>query len=233
MSPQESSPSAAEIELAEEDILSAMRQVPDYIDITTDDLRVLYHLAYRHARARMATPGSERPLATRVQEPPRLNGVEILLSWIGGFLGISALAVANALIFRDDRNLLLLGSFGATAVLIYGVMRSPFSQPRNVLGGNVVGAFVGVLCWYLFGDHLWLAEATAVATTIALMHATRTVHPPGGGTALIAVVGSAEVHRLGFWYVLIPAAIGPLVMLTVALIVNNLPKSRRYPELWF
>jgi CBS-domain-containing membrane protein len=65
------------------------------------------------------------------------------------------------------------------------------------------------------------------------MHLTRTLHPPGGATALIASLGSVEITRLGYWYVVIPATIGPLLLLLVALVVNNLPRSRRYPEYWF
>ena len=90
-----------------------------------------------------------------------------------------------------------------------------------------------MICWKLLGQHLWLAESVAVASAIAVMHATRTLHPPGGATALIAVIGSPEIHRLGFLYVLLPATIGPLILLTVALLVNNIPASRRYPEIWF
>ena len=79
----------------------------------------------------------------------------------------------------------------------------------------------------------WLAPAVAVATAIAVMHAPRTLHPPGGATALIAVIGSPEIHHLGFWYVLVPATLGPLILLVVALLINNIPRSRRYPEIWF
>ena len=73
----------------------------------------------------------------------------------------------------------------------------------------------------------------AVSTAIALMHLTKTLHPPGGATALIATLGSTEIQRLGFWYVLMPATLGPLLMLVVALVVNNLSCTRRYPERWF
>jgi CBS-domain-containing membrane protein len=72
----------------------------------------------------------------------------------------------------------------------------------------------------------------AVATAIALMHLTRTLHPPGGATALIAVIGSEDIHAAGFTYVLMPATLGPLILLVVALLVNNLAPTRRYPEIW-
>ena len=80
---------------------------------------------------------------------------------------------------------------------------------------------------------MWLVAAVAVATAIAAMHATKTLHPPGGATALIAVIGSAEIHSLGYLYVLVPVGAGAAIMLAVALLVNNIPKSRKYPESWY
>jgi CBS-domain-containing membrane protein len=165
--------------------------------------------------------------------PPRVSNEEILWSWIGAFLGIAGVAWVSHLFFDGLDMSLMIGSFGASAVLVYGAVRSPLAQPRNLIGGHVLSAVIGVLCWKLMNQNLWLAESMAVATSIAVMHATRTLHPPGGATALIAVIGSPEIHKLGFLYVLLPATIGPLILLTVALLVNNIPASRRYPEIWF
>lgn len=165
--------------------------------------------------------------------PPRVSGAEIMWSWIGAFLGIAAVAWAGHLFFAGTDLSLMIGSFGATAVLLYGAVRSPLAQPRNLMGGHILSAIVGVACWKLLHQYPWLAQAMAVATAIALMHVTRTLHPPGGATALIAVIGSAKIHSLGFWYVLMPATVGPLILLVVALLVNNIPASRRYPEIWF
>jgi CBS-domain-containing membrane protein len=78
----------------------------------------------------------------------------------------------------------------------------------------------------------WLAAALAVSITIALMHLTKTLHPPGGATALIVVIGGDAVHSLGYLYVLIPVTSGAVVMLIIALLVNNLAPNRRYPEFW-
>ncbi len=165
--------------------------------------------------------------------PPRVSKDEILWSWIGAFIGIACVAWVNQIIFEGLDLSLLIGSYGASAVLLYGAARSPLAQPRNLIGGHVISAIVGVLCWQFLSQHMWLAESVAVATSIALMHATRTLHPPGGATALIAVIGSPEIHRMGYLYVLFPATVGPLVMLAVALLVNNVPSSRRYPVAWF
>jgi CBS-domain-containing membrane protein len=165
--------------------------------------------------------------------PPRVSNEEVIWSWIGAFLGIAIVAWVNRLFFEGTDLSLMIGSFGASAVLVYGAVRSPLAQPRNLVGGHILSAIVGVGCWKLFHQYPWFAEAIAVATAIALMHVTRTLHPPGGATALIAVIGSPEIHKLGFYYVLIPAALGSLILLAVALLVNNIPESRRYPEIWY
>ncbi|MCU0596694.1 MAG: HPP family protein, partial [Desulfobacterota bacterium] len=128
---------------------------------------------------------------------------------------------------------LIIGSFGASAVLLYGAVRSPLAQPRNLLGGHVLSAVIGVASYNVLNDHLWLAASVAVATAIAVMHATKTLHPPGGATALIAVIGGKSIHAVGYWYVLVPAGLGALILLIVALLINNIPKNRRYPEFWF
>ena len=78
-----------------------------------------------------------------------------------------------------------------------------------------------------------LVRSTLRGTAIAVMHLTKTTHPPDEATALIAVIGSERVHQLGFLYVLSPVALGALIMLVVALIVNNLTSFRRYPVFWW
>ena len=79
---------------------------------------------------------------------------------------------------------------------------------------------------------MWVATAVAVATAIAAMHATKTLHPPGGATELIAVIGTEKIHALGYLYVIIPAGLGALIMLVVALLVNNIHRNRQYPAFW-
>jgi len=163
----------------------------------------------------------------------RVNNSEVIWSWIGGFLGISAVGWFHKIFFQGTDLTLLIGSFGASAVLVYGAVRSPLGQPRNLIGGHIVSAFIGVIAWKLLHADPWFASAFAVATSISVMHLTRTLHPPGGATALIAVIGSDQIHAEGFAYVLIPATLGPLILLVVALLVNNLSSTRRYPEVWW
>ena len=65
------------------------------------------------------------------------------------------------------------------------------------------------------------------------MLVTGTLHPPGGATALIAVTGGEGIRQLGYWYALVPCLAGACLMLLIALMVNNIPRSRRYPLYWW
>jgi CBS-domain-containing membrane protein len=165
--------------------------------------------------------------------PPVISLSEILWSWIGAFLGISAVALMSYQVLEGKALTMIVGSFGASAALIYGAVGSPLAQPRNLVGGHVLSAIVGVACFQLLQPHIWLAAALAVATAVAVMQATRTLHPPGGATALIAVICGESIHKLGYLYAIFPVAAGAAIMLVIALLVNNISDTRRYPEYWF
>jgi CBS-domain-containing membrane protein len=174
-----------------------------------------------------------RKMTGSTQSPPRVGLAEILWAWLGGFLGIAAVAYLNYGVLDQTHLVMVIGSFGASAVLIYGAIKSPLAQPRNLMGGHVISALIGVTAFKLLAPHLWLAAALAVATSIAVMHATKTLHPPGGATALIAVISGPQITNLGYFYALAPVGAGALIMLAVALLVNNLAPRRRYPEFWW
>ena len=166
------------------------------------------------------------------KSPPGVGAGELLWSWIGSVLGIGVCGWLSSRYFEPRELSLLIGSFGASAVLVYGAIKSPLAQPRNLVGGHVISGLIGVACWQAFGATLWVAAALAVSLAIVAMLATKTLHPPGGATALIAVIGGGKVHDLGFLYAIIPAGAGAVVLLIVALLVNNLSRNRKYPEYW-
>jgi CBS-domain-containing membrane protein len=167
------------------------------------------------------------------KSPPGVAAVELVWSWLGAVVGIGTCAYVSARYFEPRDLTLLIGSFGASAVLVYGAIKSPLAQPRNLVGGHFISGLVGVACWQLFGHTLWLAASFGVSLAIVAMLATKTLHPPGGATALIAVVGGSQIHSLGYYYAVVPAATGAIVLLIVALLVNNLSRNRKYPEYWF
>ncbi len=159
-----------------------------------------------------------------------LEKSNIIWSWIGSFLGILAISYIHFDLLNESDLSLVIGSFGASAVLIYGAVNSPLAQPRNLIGGHILSAIVGVAAFKLFSGNIWFCSAFAVATSIMVMQLTLTLHPPGGATALIAVIGSEQIHELGFLYVLIPVTTGAFILLLIAVVVNNIPKHRHYPQ---
>jgi len=150
-------------------------------------------------------------------------------SFLGAFVGIGAIAFLQDGAFRQSDNLFLIGSFGASSVLVYGAIQSPLAQPRNLIGGHVISAFLGVTVAKLIPEITWLAAPLAVALSIIAMQITRTLHPPGGATALIAVIGSEKIQAIGYWFVLSPVLSGAVILLVVALLFNNLTTRRIYP----
>lgn len=144
-----------------------------------------------------------------------LAHAELPLACAGTFLAILAVAAPAALLDLDSSaTLMLIGSFGSTAILLFGQPHGVHSTGRAVLGGQVVSAAVGVSCQSLVGTPL-LGAAAAVTVALGLMHLTGTMHAPGGATALLAVTGGPSVHALGFGYVLAPVALGIALMLAV------------------
>ena len=153
---------------------------------------------------------------------PRFSYKQILFSYIGSFLGIAALAYLSI----KTNYPLIAAPFGATAVLLFAVPESPLAQPRNVIGGNIIGAVVSLILLHFFGSQPWVM-ALAVATAIKVMQLTRTLHPPGGAVALVGVMSHAQ------WdFVFTPVLGGSIIMLCCTIAFNNLIPERRYPKHW-
>ncbi|HEX9151256.1 MAG TPA: HPP family protein [Flavobacterium sp.] len=151
-------------------------------------------------------------------------------AFLGSFIGIGFIAYMQSKSLLHSDVVYLIGSFGASSVLVYGIIQSPLAQPRNLVGGHLVSAIVGVTVAKFIPDILWLTAPLAVSLSIVLMQVTKTLHPPGGATALIAVIGSPKIKILGYWYVLYPVLSGVLILLIVALIFNNMTSNRSYPN---
>ncbi|MCU4163838.1 HPP family protein [Carboxylicivirga caseinilyticus] len=163
-----------------------------------------------------------------------VNPQDHLWTFVGAFLGIGIIGFTHEVFssFGISDKVFLIGSFGASAVLIYGATNSPLAQPRNLIGGHLISAFIGVSVYKLLSnfDVLWLNAALAVSVSIIAMQCTKTLHPPGGATALIANLGTPKVLSLGYFYILYPVSTGVGILLLIALITNNLPRDRSYPN---
>ena len=151
-------------------------------------------------------------------------------AFLGSFIGIAILAYIQSIHFKGNDAVYLIGSFGASSVLVYGIIQSPFSQPRNLVGGHLISALIGVSVHKLAPDIIWIAAPLAVSLSIIFMQITKTLHPPGGATALIAIIGSDKIKNLGYMYVVSPVLVGVLILLITALIFNNMTSNRNYPN---
>lgn len=157
---------------------------------------------------------------------------DIIWSCAGAFIGIFILVRLDAMLFTGDQ-LLLLGSFGASSLIIFGAPHSNFAQPRSVIGGQVLSAFAGAVVYALLGDQLTLAAPLAVSLAFGVMQVTGTMHPPGGATALIAGSGQHIALEMGILYPLMPVGAGVTLLFLVGILINNLSRNRQYPLRWF
>ena len=162
-------------------------------------------------------------------EANAVSHAERLISTLGGFLGILLILVASRAALGDQQAaLLVVASMGASAVLLFAVPHGAMSQPWALIGGHTVSAFIGVACALLV-PNLFIAAALAVGLAIGAMHYLRCIHPPGGATALSAVIGGPAVHALGFQFLISPVLLNVAIILLTAMGVNYFFTWRRYP----
>jgi CBS-domain-containing membrane protein len=159
-----------------------------------------------------------------------VSHAERLISTIGGVLAIFATFSISNFYLGDSAIPLIVPSMGASAVLLFAAPHSALAQPWNVLGGHVISALVGVSC-YLLVPHEIGAASLAVGIAIGAMYYLHCIHPPGGATALAAVIGGESVHSLGYGFVLTPVLLNVVVMLIIAVAFNFMFSWRRYPSL--
>ena len=117
-------------------------------------------------------------------------------------------------------------SMGASAVLLFAVPHSALGQLWNVIGCHLISAAIGVACYQWLPSN-GIAAGASVGLAIGAMYYTRCIHPPGGATALAAVIGGQNIHALCYQYILTPIAINTTTILLVALLFNALFHWRR------
>ena len=160
--------------------------------------------------------GDKQPL------PPPVPLKKIGLACLGSFLIITVLALLS----DATSTPLILGSFGATCVLVFGYPDAPFSQPRNVVIGHITTTFIGLLFLTFFGPNLW-SLALAVAIAIGIMILFRVVHPPAGSNPVIIFLAQPS------WsFLLFPVTLGVVLIVIFALIYLNLTRAESYPKYW-
>ncbi|MGB5305273.1 MAG: HPP family protein [Gammaproteobacteria bacterium] len=161
-------------------------------------------------------------------EPEPVSTAEKVVSTLGGIAGIFCVAAISYQLTGARGAALIVPSMGASAVLLFAVPHGRLSQPWSLIGGHGISAVIGVICYAIAGETA-LGAGLAVGLAIGAMHLSNCIHPPGGATALAAVIGGPAIHALGFGYVLVPIGLNVLIILLVAVIFNGFLPWRRYP----
>lgn len=157
--------------------------------------------------------------------PSKANLSQVIRGFVGGFASILLLSWLS----KSTGVIWLMAPFGASCVLLFAVANSPLAQPRNVIGGHVLSAFIGLAALFMFGDAIWVM-AIAVGLTIALMQALRIVHPPAGANPLVIIAAGTTV--VDWWFLVSPVLLGSIALVVIATIVNNIGKNNMWPSYW-
>lgn len=157
-----------------------------------------------------------------------VSATERLVAALGGGLAIFILMLISSWALPPSGVPAVVASMGASAVLLFAAPHGQLSQPWPVIAGHGVSALTGVLCAHCV-DASILAAACAVGLSIGVMHLLKCIHPPGGATALTAVIGGQAVHELGLRFVLFPVLANATAMVLLGVLINYAFKWRRYP----
>lgn len=170
----------------------------------------------------VAPPAEPAPTVRQPSRAPSYSLRAGIVACAGVFTIIGVLAIGSF----NLGLLLLLGSFGSTAVMMFTFPELHFSQPRSVIGGHFICTAVGLAALTLLGPSWW-SLATAAAVSAALMMATRCMHPPAGSNPIIVFLAAPKWGFLFF-----PTLAGAITMVVVAVIYHRATR-RVYPVYWY
>ena len=148
-----------------------------------------------------------------------MNYKNILISCFGAFLCMLSIAYLNTL---DETNVWLIPPFGASLVLVMAVHDSPLAEPKNIFFGHTLSALSGVVIFSIMGSS-FISLGIAVGLAVFVMATFNSIHPPAGANPIIAILGAK-----GLSFVLIPVALGAIVIIIFAIFYNKLI-GRDYP----
>ncbi|MDP7593193.1 MAG: HPP family protein [Litorilituus sp.] len=140
------------------------------------------------------------------------------MSIVGAFIATLCASFFSFNILQAENQPMVLASTGASAMLIFAIPHSPVSQPWPLVGGHIISAFIGISAYYLIPNPI-LASSVAIALAMLAMHHTGSMHPPGGATAVTAVIGGTSVHELGYIFVIVPVFFNSIILLSIAMAV--------------
>lgn len=149
----------------------------------------------------------------------RDSGLPALVAGLGDGLVIGLLAWLT----RTLDQALLIAPFGASCVLLFSLPQSPLARPRNVIGGHLLSALMGLIVLGLFGPTAF-ACGLGVGLAIMAMQLTDTLHPPAGGDPLVVILTGAGWSFLG-----LPVLAGTCALVLLAWLYHRFVSDRPYP----
>lgn len=160
---------------------------------------------------------------TTEKSPLKVNLKDSFIGFIGGFITI---AILGYLSFKSSSPWIV-APFGASCVLAFGVWNAPLSQPRNIIGGHIISALIGIIIYHFLGNSYW-SVGLGVGLAIGAMLLTKTTHPPAGADPIVVIMSGAKLS-----FLIHPILLGSIVIVILALLINNISKVRKYPTFWF
>ena len=149
----------------------------------------------------------------------------IFKSISAGIFSVITIGVLTLLTYKTEYGVFLIASFGSTMVLLYGYPDSPFAQPKNIILGHFLTAFIGVIFLNFIPLPIFINIPLAVGFGVMFMILFKVTHPPAGGNPIIVIIGSVS-----FDYLLTPVLIGSIIVVMFGVIINKFLFKKEYPK---
>ncbi len=149
----------------------------------------------------------------------------IIQSTIAGIFSIITIGVLTVLTYKTSYGIFLIASFGSTMVLLYGYPESPFAQPKNIILGHFLTAFIGIVFLNFVPLPIFINIPLAVGFGVMFMILFKVTHPPAGGNPIIVIIGSVS-----FDYLLTPVLIGSIIVVMFGVVINKFLFKKEYPK---
>ena len=149
----------------------------------------------------------------------------IIQSTLAGIFSTITIGFLTVLTYKTSYGIFLIASFGSTMVLLYGYPESPFAQPKNIILGHFLTAFIGIIFLNFVPLPIFLNIPLAVGFGVMFMILFKVTHPPAGGNPIIVIIGSVS-----FDYLLTPVLIGSIIVVMFGIIINKFLFKKEYPK---
>ncbi|MEU2232739.1 HPP family protein [Streptomyces vietnamensis] len=169
----------------------------------------------------MTTAATATAVPPRPAAPPRPRPAIVLASTAAAVTALLLLVAVGAVLHQP----LLIPPLAASMALVAGAPDLPLSQPRSVVGGQLLSALTGFAVLALAGPGPWGA-AVAGGLALGVMMLARTPHSPAAATAVIVALQSPP-----FWSFLGLLALASLLLVAAGLGAARVT-GRTYPAYW-